>query len=307
MTVSVEIDKYLSYLRSVRNLSEQTIHSYRSDLEAFLLWLSERGEELSEVESRTVRRYVRELGSRGAAPATVNRHISALNGLFKYQVRFGSRSANPMEAVRSLRLRRTLPDILFEDEVGEILDFQADRFPELRDKVLLELLYSAGCRISELLGIDVDDIAFKRRSVLVRGKGGKDRFVFLNDHTYEAISAYLPMRRELLKRNGITDEKALILNQRGGRLTQRGAALLIEKRLRSLRVAKRVSPHTFRHSFATHMLDRGADIRIVQELLGHSSLSTTQVYTHLGVSRLKEVYARAHPHGAIRGAGKHDE
>jgi integrase/recombinase XerC/integrase/recombinase XerD len=305
--VIAEIDKYLSYLRSVRNVSEQTIHSYRNDLESFLLWLRERGEDLSEVESGTVRRYVRELGSRGAAPATVNRHISALNGLFKYQVRFGSRSANPMEAVRSLRMRRTLPDILFEDEVGEILDFPADRFPELRDKVLLELLYSAGCRISELLGIDVDDIAFKRRTVLVRGKGGKDRFVFLNDHTYEAIAAYLPLRRELLKRKGITDEKALILNQRGKRLTQRGAALLIEKRLRSLRVAKRVSPHTFRHSFATHMLDRGADIRIVQELLGHSSLSTTQVYTHLGVSRLKEVYARAHPHGAIRGAGKRDE
>lgn len=306
MSVSVELDKYLNYLRSVRNLSEQTIHSYRSDLEGFLLWLSERGEDLSDVESRTVRRYVRELGSRGAAPATVNRHISALNGLFKYQVRFGSRNANPMEAVRSQRLRRSLPDILFEDEVGEILDFQGARFPELRDKVLLELLYSAGCRISELLGIDVDDIAFKRRTVLVRGKGGKDRFVFLNDHTYEAITAYLPMRRELLKRKGITDEKALILNQRGARLTQRGAALLIEKRLRSLKVAKRVSPHTFRHSFATHMLDRGADIRIVQELLGHSSLSTTQVYTHLGLSRLKEVYARAHPHGAIRGAGRNE-
>lgn len=307
MSVPAEIDRYLSYLRSVRNLSEQTIHSYRSDLDAFLLWLQERGEEIDTVDSRTLRRYVRELGSRGAAPATVNRHISALNGLFKYQMRFGGRSANPMEAVRSLRLRRSLPEVLFEDEIGEILDFEAETFPEHRDKVLLELLYSAGCRISELLGIDVDSIAFKRRSVLVRGKGGKDRFVFLNDHTYQAIAEYVPMRRELLKRKGISDEKALILNQRGTRLTQRGAALLLEKRLRALEVAKRVSPHTFRHSFATHMLDRGADIRVVQELLGHSSLSTTQVYTHLGMSRLKEVYARAHPHGAIRGAGKSNE
>ncbi|MFW6251054.1 MAG: site-specific tyrosine recombinase/integron integrase [Alkalispirochaetaceae bacterium] len=307
MSVTGEIDRYLSYLRSVRNLSEQTIASYRSDLDAFWLWLEERGEGLEEVDSRTLRRYVRELGHRGAAPATVNRHISALNGLFKYQMRFGGRNANPMEAVRSLRLRRTLPDILFEEEISEILDFEAETFAELRDKVLLELLYSAGCRISELLGIDVDDIAFKRRAVLVRGKGGKDRFVFLNEHSYRAISDYLPMRRELLRRKGITDEKALILNQRGARLTQRGAALLIEKRLRTLKVAKRVSPHTFRHSFATHMLDRGADIRVVQELLGHSSLSTTQVYTHLGVSRLKEVYARAHPHGALRGAENSDE
>lgn len=293
-----ELDRYLKYLRSVRNLSEQTIHSYRSDLEAFFIWLSDREEDLESIDSRTIRRYVRELGSRGAAPATVNRHISALNGLFKYEIRFGGRTANPMEAVRSVRLRRSLPDILFEAEIEEILDFPAVSFSELRDKVLLELLYSAGCRISELIGIDVDDIAFKRRAVLVRGKGGKDRFVFLNEHSYQAVQDYLSPRRELLRRKGITDEKALVLNQRGGRLTQRGAALLLEKRLRSLKVSKKVSPHTFRHSFATHMLDHGADIRIVQELLGHSSLSTTQIYTHLGVSRLKEVYARAHPHGA---------
>ena len=302
-----EIRRYLSYLRSVRNLSEQTIQAYRNDLEGFVRWLQERGTGLEEVESRIVRRYVRELGSGGAAAATVNRHISALNGLFKYQIRLGSREANPMEAVRSLRLRRSLPDILFEDEVAQILDFPAERFPEHRDKVLLELLYSAGCRISELLGIDVDDIAFKRRAVLVRGKGGKDRFVFVNDHTYRAIMEYLPMRRELLTRKGLGAEKALVLNQRGGRLTQRGAALLIEKRLRVLAVAKQVSPHTFRHSFATHLLDHGADIRVVQELLGHSSLSTTQIYTHLGVNRLKEVYARAHPHGAMSGAKNVEE
>lgn len=294
------IVRYLNYLRSVRNLSEQTIHAYRSDLDSFTAWLSEREEPLERVDSRILRRYVRELGNRGAAPATVNRHISTLNGLFKYQLRFGEREDNPMEAVRSLRLRRRLPDVLFEDEVEEILDFEGEDFATLRDKLLLELLYSAGCRISELLGIDIDDIAFKRRAVKVQGKGGKERFVFLNEHSYSVVTAYLPLRRELVHRLGRRDEKALILNQRGSRLTQRGAALLIERRLRAIRVAKRVSPHTFRHSFATHLLDRGADIRIVQELLGHSSLSTTQIYTHLGVNRLKEVYARAHPHGAMK-------
>lgn len=294
------IERYLNYLRSVRNLSEQTIHAYRNDLDAFTLWLSQREIDLETVDSRLARRYIRELSGRGAAPATVNRHISTLNGLFKYQMRFEERSSNPMEAVRSVRLGRSLPDILFEDEVTEILDFDGGDFPALRDKLLLELLYSAGCRISELVGINIDDIAFKRRSVLVHGKGGKQRFVFLNEHSYEAVRSYLPLRRELLRRLGKRDEKALILNQRGDRLTQRGAALLIERRLRSIGISKRVSPHTFRHSFATHLLDRGADIRIVQELLGHSSLSTTQIYTHLGVNRLKEVYARAHPHAGIR-------
>ena len=290
-------EEYLDYLSSVRHLSEASVRAYRSDLVSFERWLVDRGTKEAEVDAAMGRRYIAHLSRNDAAVSTVNRNLSALKGYFKYLVRTERASASPFEGVRGLRKKAHLPGFLFEDEVTELLAIHGDDFPDCRDRLILELLYSTGCRISELVMINLDDIDFKRGRVLVHGKGRKDRFVFLGAAARRALGDYLPMRSARLLKVHVRDEKGLVINAQGGRLTQRGVAGIIKRRVTEKGLAKRVSPHTFRHSFATHILDRGADIRVVQELLGHSSLSTTQVYTHLGLGALKKIYEQAHPHG----------
>lgn len=291
------IGEYIAYLRGIRNLSEATVRAYGNDLRSFADFLSERPPE--EAVSGDVRSFIAHLSRERLTAATVNRILSAMKGFYLYLVVHGHIEASPLNGIRSLKKTARLPDFLFEDEVAEILDIPGDDFTSLRDKAILELLYSTGCRVSELVRIQADQVK-KNRPVLVRGKGSKDRLVFIGKAAFTALSAYLPLRGERLKRSGKQEEKALFINSRGGPLTARGVAHILEKRLGGTAAGKKVSPHTFRHSFATHILDRGADIRVVQELLGHASLSTTQVYTHLGIGKLKEVYAQAHPHGGIR-------
>jgi len=293
------LESYLSYLRSVRNLSAASVRAYRGDLLAFSGWLEAEQLDERQVDPALVRRYVAHLSRRNAATSTINRTLSSLKGYFRFLVRTGSRSGSPLEGVRGLKKHQKLPGFLFEDEMKEVLDLSGGDFTALRDRLILELLYSTGCRVSELVMINLDDIDFKGSRILVHGKGRKDRYVFLGRTASECLRNYLPSRRARLDRSGNRDEKALTVNANGHRITQRGVAGIIQKRIVETGIAKKVSPHTFRHSFATHILDRGADIRIVQELLGHSSLSTTQVYTHLGLGQLKRIYDAAHPHATV--------
>ncbi|MFW5717630.1 MAG: site-specific tyrosine recombinase/integron integrase [Spirochaetota bacterium] len=299
-------DEYLDYLRSVRNLSEASIRAYRGDLLAFDEWLSRNELDEGSVDAAVARRYVAHLSRQNAAVSTVNRVLSALKGYYRFLVRTERASGSPVESVRGLRRERHLPVFLFEDEIGELLRLEGGDFTTLRDRLILEMLYSTGCRISELVTVNLDDIDFKRGRILVHGKGRKDRIVFLGAPAKMVLRDYLPLRSERLVRVGRRDEKALVLNANGERITQRGVAGIIRKRVIEKGIAKTVSPHTFRHSFATHILDRGADIRVVQELLGHSSLSTTQVYTHLGLGALKRIYEQAHPHARSRDARPRD-
>ena len=294
--------EYLAYLESVRQLSPASVRAYRGDLIAFANWLSQSDLTEDDVDPALARRYIAHLSRQNAAPTTINRVLSSLKGYFRFLVRTGVRSGSPLDSVRGLRKQRHLPSFLFEDEVTILLQIEGADFTSVRDRLILELLYSTGCRISELVTINLDDVDFTGARILVHGKGRKDRFVFLGRPAAEALRAYLPVRTARLRRSGLRDEKALVLNSNGRRITQRGVAGIIQKRVVEKGIAKKVSPHTFRHSFATHILDRGADIRIVQELLGHSSLSTTQVYTHLGLGRLKQIYDAAHPH-ACTGTG----
>ena len=296
------LDDYLGYLRSVRNLSPASVKAYRSDLIAFGEWLEEGELGEDEVGSALVRRYIAHLTRRNAATSSVNRMLSSLKGYYRYRVRIGDLVSSPVEGVRGLRSEKHLPGFLFEDEVKQLLAIDGSDFTSVRDRLILELLYSTGCRIGELVMIGLDDIDFKRCRILVHGKGRKDRLVFLGEPAMDALSAYLPLRSARLRRLGRRDEKALCVNANGMRITQRGVAGIIQKRIMEKGIAKRVSPHTFRHTFATHILDHGADIRVVQELLGHQSLSTTQVYTHLGLGALKRIYEQAHPHATL-GAG----
>ena len=301
-------DAYLDYLGSVRNLSDASIRAYRGDLAAFAQWLGDVGLRETDVDPAVARRYIAHLSRQNAAVSTVNRTLSSLKGYFRFLVRTERVTGSPIEGVRGLRRQTHLPGFLFEDEMSELLTLEGNDFTTVRDRLILELLYSTGCRIGELVTINLDDIDYKRGRILVHGKGRKDRLVFLGKTAAEALRDYLPYRAERLARMGNREEKALVTNANGRRITQRGVAGIIQKRVMEKGIAKKVSPHTFRHSFATHILDHGADIRVVQELLGHSSLSTTQVYTHLGLGALKRIYEQAHPHAGLAGGrAKGDE
>lgn len=301
-TLVESVHRYLEYLERVRILSAATVTAYSNDLKSLITHCG--GErEIGEVVIGDVRRWIRSMTEGGLSAGTVNRRLSAVKGFFSFLEQQGYLSGNPAESIRSVRTAKRLPVTLFEREMETLLDFPTQDLADYRDKAMLEILYSTGARIAELVGSDVDDVIFKKRAILVHGKGAKDRYVFLGDRAYEALSSWLPYRSALVRDRGRHDEKALFLNTRGTRLTTRGAAGIVAKRIERSGLSKYVSPHGFRHSFATHLLNHGADIRIVQEMLGHSRLSTTQVYTHVGMDRLRKVYRDAHPHAsAVEGS-----
>ncbi len=295
--IASEVERYIAYLERVRGLATASIQAYKNDLLAFVQYCEEQEITASaDVHDGLLRRWVRLLTEQGLAATSVNRRLSALKGFFSFLEQEGITRKNPAASIRSVRTPKRLPETLFEREMAQLLEFPAEDFASLRTRSLLELLYSTGARISELCNANVDDLVFRKRALLVHGKGKKDRYVFLGNSAFTYLKEYLPYRHEFLTRRGLAEQKALLVNLRGGRLTPRGAALIIGKRVSDAGLAKYLTPHGFRHSFATHLLNHGADIRIVQEMLGHRSLSTTQVYTHVGMERLKRVYEDAHPH-----------
>jgi tyrosine recombinase XerC len=314
-------EDYLAYLGSVRNLSPHTLESYRKDLEKFEEYLAGRGIAAQEAGLDEARGFVGALSKKGLAPRSVNRIVCGVRGWYRYMERRNEIGANPFAEIKSLRTEKRLPSFLFEEEMARLLEMprapapsaaaHGDGFWKLRDKAVLETLYSTGCRISELVSLDLSDLDLKNRTALVMGKGSKERNVFLGAESIAALREYIALRQQHVRRGweahasrsearaAFADadaQRALFINHRGRRITDRGVRFVLASYLREANFGKRVTPHTFRHSFATHLLDRGADIRAVQELLGHSSLTTTQVYTHVGLERLKKVYRRAHPH-----------
>jgi tyrosine recombinase XerC len=294
-------EEYLDYLSS-RNLSPHTLASYRHDLSLYDAFLRERGVSEEEAGLTDARAFVSRLASGGLSARSVNRIVSGVRGYYRFRERFAGGGANPFSDIRSLRTEKRLPSFLFEEEMTRLLELPGrtgscgeDPFLALRDRAVLEMLYSTGCRISELVSLDVTDVNLRERSAVVMGKGSKERIVFIGTQALAVLREYL-LRRGVRAARDSDSARALFVNGRGRRLTDRGVRFILGSYIRTAGLAKKVTPHTFRHSFATHLLDRGADIRAVQELLGHASLSTTQVYTHVGVERLKKVYRRAHPH-----------
>jgi site-specific recombinase XerD len=294
------LESYLSYLRAVRHLSANTVLAYERDLRRFLDFLRERGIGEGEVDEAVASAFVGEAVRGSLRPRSVNRLLSTLRGYYRFLLKFGgSAGANPFRGIRSLKTPTALPSFLFEAEVDQLLRVEGEPAPgdlfRLRDLLIPELLYATGARVAELTAMSLTDLDMRERSIRVTGKGAKERIVFFGSSAAALLGAYLLARRQHRFPRQAAGQ-ALLLNRRGGRLTVRGVQQILERRLREAGVAKPASPHTLRHSFATHILNRGADIRIVQELLGHASLSTTQVYTHLDIERLKKVYERAHPH-----------
>lgn len=296
-------EEYLGYLKGVRGLSPATLVSYRNELERFANFLKQEGLDPVAVDRTAVRRYIVQLTRERLAPASVNHALSTLKGFYRFLVRKGRVSVNPASGIRSQKEPGVLPTVLTEGEVEQYLRDGSGDFASVRNRLIVELLYSTGCRVSELVGIDLKDVNRREGNVKVRGKGNKERIVYLGSKAREALAEYLPLREARFDGEDDDAVRALLLAARGHRLTARGVFFLIAQLTERERLGTagalpaRVGPHTFRHSFATHLLNRGADIRAVQEMLGHSNLSTTQVYTHVGIERLKAVYAKAHPHG----------
>jgi integrase/recombinase XerC len=291
-----EIGDFLDYLTYERNVSINTVGAYRDDLESFTSFLcidyftmARDQIDLRRIDHLAIRSYLAFLARKKLSRSSIARHLSALRSFFKYLMREEVVPANPARSVATPRREKHLPAVLQTSDVAVLLEAPDLSAPlGIRDRAWLELMYASGLRISELVGIDLDDIELRARLVKVRGKGAKERIVPFGSKAQEAIRAYLAVR-------AAPEEDALFVNYRGERITARSVRRLFNGYVRDVSLRAGVSPHTLRHSFATHLLNAGADLRAIQELLGHASLSTTQKYTHLNDWQLIEVYKKAHP------------
>jgi integrase/recombinase XerC len=292
------IGRFLQYLRVERGASPHTLKSYREDLMALAEYLAGEDGSIPEPGGITIgelRGFVAALHEAGYAKASIARRMASVRSFFRFGQREGWIKINPAKPLRNPRKSQKLPHFLSTDEVGKLLAApQGDEPQEVRDRAILETLYSAGMRVSELVGLNDGDLDFSAGIVRIRGKGKRERLSPIGSHSVRALRAWLAVR-QLSPRAPQGREAPVFVNRFGTRLTTRSVARMLEKYLRETGLDQRTSPHTLRHSFATHLLDRGADIRSVQELLGHKSLVTTQIYTHVSTSNLKAAYEKAHP------------
>jgi integrase/recombinase XerC len=326
-------DKFLQYLRSVKNSSPHTILNYGKDLEQFIAYLSPPGAQppsLKEITHLIVREYVGHMHELGLEKSSIARKLAALRSFFKYCMREVMIKENPAGLVATPKLPKRIPSVLSAEEMNGFLNQLAGMGPAAaggrspskkpavstssvrlkgsaaaseglllrRDRALLELLYAAGLRVSELTGLNLEDIEQKERVLRVRGKGNKERIVPYGSKAQEALQKYWPLREKLLEGAGLASAHngAVFLNYAGRRLTQRSVGRIVKKYVKLVNINWDLHPHSLRHAFATHLLADGADLRAIQELLGHQSLSTTQKYTHASIRQLMEIYDKAHPH-----------
>ena len=329
------IFSYLEYLRAVRNSSPHTTSNYGKDLDQFVAYLSPPDLEppaLTAVTHATIREFVGHLHDHGLQKSSIARKLASLRSFFKYCVREGLLKENPARLVPTPKLPKRIPSVVSAEEMNGFLNSLAEMAPPggsqvskpahtraprsapgsaasgkdqslllRRDRALLELLYAAGLRVSELTGLNLADIEQKERILRVRGKGNKERIVPYGSKAQEALERYWRVRHELLsqsasRRHAAPHTEAVFLNYAGGRLTQRSIGRIVKKYVRLVNVNWDLHPHSLRHAFATHLLADGADLRAIQELLGHQSLSTTQKYTHASIRQLMDTYDKSHPH-----------
>jgi integrase/recombinase XerC len=293
------IARFLQFLTVERNASAYTVKSYREDLAALADYLAEsRGGDPPAPGDITVldlRGYVAALHEAGYAKTTIARHLASLRSFFRFGQREGWTKTNPAKPLRNPRKGRTLPHFLSAEDLGRLFDAPPPDEPMgLRDRAILETMYSAGLRVSEVVGLDDADLDFEGSVLRVRGKGRRERMAPLGSYALRALRRWLPLRK-LHRRQAAGPAAPVFVNKFGRRLTTRSVARMLEKYLNLTGLDARTTPHSLRHSFATHLLDRGADIRSVQELLGHKSLVTTQIYTHVSTTALRAVYEKAHP------------
>lgn len=303
-TLPIEVEEYLSWLVAERGRSANTIAAYRRDLEGYCRWLGERRGSPSKVDPRELEAFVEHRRASDAAPSSVARQLAAIRNFHRFLVAEGHRSDDPTADLDGVRVPAGLPKALSESEVQSLIDAVVGEHPvALRDRALLELLYATGARVSEACGVSMGDLDLEDGLVRLYGKGSKERLVPVGSCARTALGRWIDEGRPALeptrwRRRG--DSDAVFLDQRGGRLSRQAAWAAIVRVGDRVGLGGRLSPHVLRHSCATHMLDHGADLRIVQEMLGHASISTTQVYTRVSQERLVEQYRSAHPRARAR-------
>ena len=285
-----QIDQFLAYLRAEKNASEHTVKNYAVDLRDFSNFLGE--VEPDKIEYTHVRNFLAHLKERDFSQSSISRKLACLRSFFKYMAREQLLTTNPASNIATPKREKKLPEFLNQDEMNKLINAASDATKAgRRDRAIIETLYSTGMRVSELMCLNIGDLDFVSGTLKVQGKGKKERMVPVGNTAVRSVEAYMGDRME----NDKQATSPLFLNKNGTRLTDRSVRRILIKYAKRAGITKDISPHTIRHTFATHLLDRGADLRSVQDLLGHENLSTTQIYTHVTTKRLKDAYEKAHP------------
>lgn len=293
------LDDFKLYLEVERNLSPHTVKAYCTDLTDFLNWAG--NSDVCSLNYKNIRTYLAEIQSKKYTRTTISRKIAAIKTFYRYLYRERLINTNPAANIKTPKKIKNLPEFLTDSELNKILDKIEMKTPsEIRDRTILEVLYATGMRISELCGLNFESLNLDANEITVFGKGGKERIVLINNRAKTYFIDYIEKTRPILSNNeAITLKLPVFINQNGLRIQQRSVHRIIAKIAKELLFHKKISPHTFRHSFATKLLENGADLRVVQELLGHASISNTQIYTHVSTERLKQAYITAHPRAKI--------
>ena len=288
MDIESQIIDYMNYINIERQLSKNTADSYKRDLIDFFEYIKK---DYKSINKDDIIDYIKHINDKN--PKTINRHIVTIRNYFKYLNKIGKISVSPCEDITGLKTAKTVPHVLSEDEIDKLLDIKCETAYDYRNKAMLELLYSSGLRISELLDLEVNDIDFNMNIVRCFGKGSKERIVPLSDIATLALETYITVYRNTLTKNKPTN--ILFLNSRGDRLSRQGFFKILKELALEKGITKEISPHKIRHSFATHLINHGADLRSVQTMLGHENIKTTQIYTHVSNNYIKENYDEFHP------------
>jgi integrase/recombinase XerD len=287
MDIEKEIYDYMNYLIIERQLSFNTIDAYKRDLYSFFNYVNKG---YKQVDKKDIINYISSLDIN---PKSINRHIVTLKNYFNFLEKNSMISINPMEDIGGLKVKKSIPRVLSEEDIDKLLDINPKNVFEYRNKAMLELMYSSGLRVSELLNLNVNDIDFDMNIVRIFGKGSKERIMPINEIATSYLYEYINIYRKTLLKNKVND--ILFLNSRGESLSRQGFFKILKEIAREKGIKKELSPHTLRHSFATHLLNHGADLRSIQTMLGHENIETTQIYTHVSNNMVKEEYESAHP------------
>lgn len=285
------INSFCTYLLIDKNYSKNTIESYKNDLVLFNNYMKKN---INSIDQNNIKEYLKYLKENNHSERSIARNLSSLRSFYKFLIINQYTDKNPMENITTLKISKKLPSILSMEEVNKILDIQITDDYSIRNKAMLELMYASGLRVSELVNLKIYDIDMTDDIVRTIGKGSKERIIPIGDYAKNAIMNYLDIRDNFFKRE-INDY--LFLNNHGKKMTRQGFFKIIKSIAKEKGIKKDISPHTLRHSFATHMINNGADLRTIQELLGHSDISTTQIYTHVSTKKMKDTFENYHPHG----------
>lgn len=289
-----DITEFLTYLKIDKKYSLNTINAYKNDLEKYYKYMQSKKKNIDDITKKEIEGYLKYLNEEKLSMSTISHNISTIRSFYKFLAIDKNLKNNPIELIELPKLKKRIPKVLSEEDINNLLTIKCNNNFDIRNKAMLELMYSTGVRVSELVNLTIYDIDLTEDIIKVFGKGSKERIVPLGDMALDSLKDYLKVRKEMLKKE---NNDYLFLNNHGKKLTRQGFFKIIKNLAKEKNIKTEFSPHTLRHSFASHLLKYGADLRSIQELLGHSDLATTQIYTHIENDTKKEIYHKSHPHG----------